>query len=94
MPFIDIFVDYALLVAFVALTADIFLQIRKIFRRKSSLDVSARGLVVRMVGALILLAKFIIIDDTVLMVGQTVFVLAFMAYFLLVLYFRFYKKKE
>jgi len=85
---LQIIVDYALIVAFVALTADIIMQIFHIAKRKSSGDISIKGCIIRSFGALVLLIKFFLLSDIYLVIGQTIFLLSYATYFLLIIYYR------
>lgn len=84
----SIIVNYATLLAFAAFTGDILLQIRQVWRRKSSYDVSITGIVVRVVGGLIILTKFILLDDAYLILGQALFSATISSYLLLLVYYR------
>jgi len=85
---LQIIIDYALIVAFIALTADIIIQILHITKRKSSKDISIKGCIIRSFGALVLLIKFFLLSDLYLVIGQTIFLLAYITYFSLIIYYR------
>ena len=84
----QIIIDYALIVAFIALTADIIIQILHITKRKSSRDISIKGCIIRSFGAFVLLIKFFLLSDTYLVIGQTIFLLTYITYFSLIIYYR------
>ena len=84
----QIIIDYALIVAFIALTADIIIQILHITKRKSSRDISIKGCIIRSFGAFVLLIKFFLLSDTYLVIGQTIFLLVYITYFSLIIYYR------
>ena len=85
---LQLIVDYALIIAFIALTLDIIIQIIHIWKRKSSKDISIKGCIIRFVGALVLLTKFFLLKDTYLIFGQTLFMLTYTIYVFLIVYFR------
>lgn len=69
----------ALLAGF-AIAADIVLQVKRIYRTKSSHDLSLVGLTIRYIAILGILAKLISLHDVVLITGQTLIALTFTAY--------------
>ena len=82
---IELIINYATAIAFIALTIDIILQIRKLIRRKSSRDISLKGCAIRLVAIMLLEAKFIALNDFWLIVGQGLFNVLFITYFVLIL---------
>lgn len=84
----SLIVNYATLLAFAAFTGDILMQIRQVWRQKSSYDISIIGITVRVLGGLILLTKYVLLDDAYLMVGQTLFTATISGYLLLLAYYR------
>ena len=85
---LQILIDYALIVAFIALTTDVIIQILHIIKRKSSRDISIKGCIIRSFGALVLLIKFFLLSDVYLVIGQTIFLSVYLTYFLLIIYYR------
>ena len=85
---LQIIIDYALIVAFIALTTDVIIQILHIIKRKSSRDISIKGCVIRIFGAVVLLIKFSLLSDSYLVIGQAIFLLVYATYFLLIVHYR------
>jgi hypothetical protein len=79
--------DLLTLLSYVALNVDILFQIRRIYRTKSSLDLSLVGMSIRYAAILIILAKFISLSDLPLILGQGLIVLTFTTYLALALYY-------
>ncbi len=80
--------DIATIVALMALNIDIFLQNQKVYRRKSSKDISLPGLSVRYIAIFIILTKYVAINDKVLVFGQSLIALNVMVYIVLVYRYR------
>jgi uncharacterized protein with PQ loop repeat len=81
--------DWLTLISYIALNIDIVLQIGRIYRRKSSEDLSLVGMTIRYIAILIIAVKFFSLDDLPLMIGQGLVVATFGTYFVLSLvYFR------
>jgi uncharacterized protein with PQ loop repeat len=84
---VDILSAYGTLIAFVALYIDMSFQIARIFKRKSSADISIGGVVVRLSATLLFLFRFVAIRDFPLSLGQGLFCAMLAVYvFLLVKY--------
>jgi uncharacterized protein with PQ loop repeat len=79
--------DLLTLLSYIALNVDILFQIMRIYRTKSSHDLSLTGMSIRYVAILIILIKFISISDVPLIIGQGLIVLTFTTYFALALYY-------
>jgi len=79
--------DLLTLLSYVALNVDIMFQIRRIYRTKSSRDLSLFGMSVRYAAILIILFKFISLSDVPLILGQGLIVLTFTTYFAFALYY-------
>lgn len=81
--------DVATLLSYVALNVDILFQIRHIYRRKSSRDLSLVGMSIRYVAILIILIKFVTLSDLPLILGQGLIMVTFTTYLVLALvYYR------
>jgi len=86
--------DWLTLLSYIALNIDIVLQIKRIYRRKSSEDLSLLGMTIRYVAIIIIVIKFVAIRDIALIIGQCIAVVTFGTYFTLALvYFRHRKAK-
>lgn len=84
--------DYAALFSYIALNIDIALQTKRIYRTKSSEDLSLAGMTIRYIAILIILVKFVSLEDTALIIGQGLIGLTFTTYFVLaVIYFQTHK---
>ena len=81
-------VNYITLIAFAAFTIDNLIQIRHIWKRKSSKDISIKGSSIRLSAGLIILIKFLTLKDIYLVVGQGIFIVTLATYFVLLLKFR------
>ncbi len=79
--------DFLTLLSYIALNVDIVFQTRRIYRTKSSRDLSLFGMSVRYAAILIILFKFISLSDLPLIIGQGLIVLTFTTYFALALYY-------
>ena len=87
------FLDWLTLISYIALNADILFQIRRIYHTKSSRDLSLLGMTIRYAAILIILIKFISLNDTPLIIGQGLIAITFTAYFaLVIMYFKHSKR--
>ncbi len=84
----EVIANYGAVIAFFALTLDIFMQIIHIYKRKSSLDLSLKGCFIRLIAAALLLLKFEATKDLYLIIGQGIFVLSYIVYFFMLFYYR------
>jgi uncharacterized protein with PQ loop repeat len=81
--------DLLTILSYLALNIDIILQIKRIYRTKSSEDLSLPGMTIRYVAIIVILVKFASLSDMPLMIGQGIIAATFTIYFVLaVLYFR------
>lgn len=64
--------DLLTLIAYAALTIDLWLEIRRINVTKSSEDLSIPGLVIRFIAISVLMIKFVVIGNAALIIGQAV----------------------
>lgn len=78
----------ATFISYIALNIDIFLQNLRVWRRKSSTDVSSIGLSIRLMAIIIILLKFISLSDWALIAGQSLILINCSLYLLLVIHFR------
>ena len=85
---IDLIVNYGTLIAYAAFTIDILLEIRRIHWRKSSLDLSLSGVLIRLLAGLMLLIKLIFTNDIYLIVGQGVFSVIYAIYVFMIIWYR------
>jgi uncharacterized protein with PQ loop repeat len=86
--------DWLTLLSYIALNVDVVLQIRRIHRTKSSKDLSLLGMIIRYVAIVVILIKFVSLNDAPLIIGQGLIALTFTVYFIYaVLYFRHRKKR-
>ena len=81
-------VNYITLIAYTSFIIDNLIQIKHIWKRKSSKDVSIRGASIRLIAGLILLIKFLTIKDIYLIMGQGLFIATLTTYFILLLKYR------
>lgn len=79
--------NWLTLLSYLALNVDIVLEIRRIRTTKSSNDLSIIGMTIRYVVLFIILAKFISLNDALLVTGQALIVLTFTVYITLALYY-------
>jgi uncharacterized protein with PQ loop repeat len=84
----NILIDYATIIALLALTLDILIQILHIWKRKSSLDISIKGATLRVAAATILLLKYVSIQEPFLLLGQAIFLSSYITYFILLIVYR------
>lgn len=83
------FLDIATLISYFALNIDILLQINRIYRTKSSQDLSLLGMSVRHIAIMIILAKLISLSDIPLIVGQGLIAVTFTTYISLAIYYHY-----
>ena len=79
--------DLLTLLSFIALGVAIVLQMKRIYRTKSSHDRSLVGMGIRYAANAIILIKVIQISDPMLSLGQGLIVLTYTAYFALAFYY-------
>jgi len=75
-------------ISLIAINIDVLLQNIKVYKRKSSLDVSLLGTFIRYTAIIILLAKYLALQDGVLVVGQLVILVNVGVYTALVFRYR------
>jgi hypothetical protein len=80
--------NYATLLAYTAFSIDLLSQIIQIYIRKSSLDVSIRGILVRLLGSFILAIKMLTTKDIYLIYGQFILVSIIGIYLGFLIYYR------
>jgi hypothetical protein len=80
--------DLLTLLSYIALNVDILFQIERIYKTKSSRDLSILGMSVRYAAILIILIKFMRLSDVPLIIGQGLIVLTFTTYLVFALYYR------
>lgn len=85
---LNLLISYATVISYVAFSTDLIFQILKIYRRKSSADISAQGTAFRLIGSTIILLKFITVKDPYLIVGQIVFTLTVATYLIMIAKYR------
>ena len=66
------FINILLLFSYIALSVDVVLQIARIEQRHSSRDISIRGDLLRFAAVTVLVIKFVVLGDTVLIIGQSI----------------------
>ena len=76
------------LISYLALVTDVLFQIGKVYKTKSSKDLSLLGMSIRYVAILIIFIKFFSLSDLPLILGQGLIGAAFTAYFILAVYYR------
>jgi uncharacterized protein with PQ loop repeat len=82
------FLDWLTILAYIAVNIDMVLQTKRIYKTKSSEDLSLVGMTVRYLAIIIVLFKFVSLDSMSLITGQVVTTLTFTVYFTLaVMYF-------
>jgi len=75
--------DSLTLISYIALNIDLVLQIRRIYKTKSSDDISLTGIASRYVAIIIILIKFISLESVPLVVGQGLVAVTFTVYFIM-----------
>ncbi len=85
---IELLLDYATVIAYIAFNTDIALQIKKIYSRKSSKDISIKGAAIRMFAGWLLLIKIISTSERYLTIGQSIFVALYIVYFIMLIHYR------
>ena len=92
--FLNIFINYGTLLAYIAFSTDLGMQIYKIYDRESSDDIAWKGTVARLIGCIVLIVKFVGVQDIYLIVGQTLFTFVVIAYLTAILHYRHLIKKS
>lgn len=90
----DIFVNYATLVAFVGYSVGLIIQILKLVKIKKSDEISVWEITLRYLSGIILLIKVISIRDVFLAGGQGAFTILFSVYVFLVIKYRVRSRNE
>ncbi len=85
--------DIFTILSYIGLNVDIIFQIRRIYKTKSSRDISLFGLSIRYAAIIIILIKFVSLSDVSLVIGQGLILMTFTVYFLLATLY-FLKEKE
>ena len=85
--------DLLTLLSYSALNVDILFQIRRIYKTKSSRDLSLLGLTIRYAAILIIFIKFLSLEDLPLIIGQGLIVLTFTTYFVLAITYYKHRRK-
>jgi hypothetical protein len=85
---LEFIINYAVLMAYAFFTIDVIMQIFRIKSRKSSKDVSIKGIFIRILASATMLIKFFNITDVFLIIGQGTLVLALMIYLIMLVYYR------
>ena len=85
-------INYATIFAFLIASCDLVIQIRHINKRKTSHDISILGALLRFVSVNILLAKYSLVKDNYLIVGQLIFNLLLAIYTFEIIKYRKRKK--
>ncbi len=86
--------DILTLLSYIALNVDIILQIRRIYETKSSHDLSLLGLVIRYIAILVILIKFVSLDDLPLIIGQGLIAATFTIYFAFAVMYFLHRQRE
>lgn len=84
--------DILTLLSYVALNVDVVLQIVRIYKTKSSHDLSLTGMTIRYIGIVIILVKFLSLGDIALIIGQGLIALTFTVYFIFALLYFLHRK--
>lgn len=84
----SLIVNYATLISYIAFSTDLIVQILRIYKRKSSLDVSYKGTAFRLVGSLVILMKFISLKDNYLILGQILLSITAATYLIVIILYR------
>jgi uncharacterized protein with PQ loop repeat len=87
------FLDWLTLAAYAAVNIDMVLQAKRIYRTKSSKDLSLVGMTIRYAAIIVVLFKFISLSSLSLIVGQSLTTLTFTVYFVLAVSYFLHRKK-
>lgn len=75
-------------IAFLFVIADLIAQLLKLYKAKSSEEISLVGLTIRFLGVGLFWLRFMVIEDTVFLIGQTIFAVLLLVYVYLVIKYR------
>ena len=79
--------DLHTILSYIALNIDILFQIGRIYKTKSSRDLSLVGMSIRYAAIFIILIKFVTISDLPLIIGQGLIVVTYTTYLALAVYY-------
>ena len=82
-------VNYATIIAYIALSAGIFIQIGKILKRKSVKDISLIEVSIRLSATFLIWLKIVMTHDFYLLGGQSWVLIVYSAYLAIILFYRF-----
>ena len=77
--------DWLTVISYAALNVDLVFQIVRIYKTRSSADLSLFGMTIRYAAIVIILFKFISLGDIPIIVGQSLLALSFTIYLTLAL---------
>jgi uncharacterized protein with PQ loop repeat len=87
------FLDWLTLAAYAAVNIDMVLQAKRIYRTKSSKDLSLVGMTIRYAAIIVVLFKLISLSSLSLIVGQSLTTLTFTVCFVLAVSYFLHRKK-
>lgn len=90
----ELIINYWTIMSYALYSFDVTMQIIKIYKRKSSLDISITWLSIRILAWLLIISKFILVNDIYLMIWQAIFMTFLIVYIFVVIYYRFDKFKN
>jgi hypothetical protein len=79
--------DLLTVLSYIALNVDIIFQIGRIYKTKSSRDLSLVGMSIRYAAIFIILIKFVSLSDLPLIIGQGLILLTYTTYLALAVYY-------
>lgn len=85
---LESFANIAALLAYAAVIGDFLLQIRRVWSRKHSADISIAGVSIRTLAACLLFTKLVLVGDMYLILGQAAVLLLLSLYLGLVVRYR------
>lgn len=75
-------------IAFILLIVDMVAQLLKLYSAKSSKEISLAGLSIRIMGVSLFWFRFLVIQDTIFVIGQSLFLILLLGYTVLALRYR------
>lgn len=89
----ELIINYWTVISYILFTFDIIMQIVQVYKRKSSLDISIKWLIIRVVAWFLIISKFFLVWDIYLIFWQAIFMTVLAIYIFIVIYYRFSWKK-
>ena len=88
----ELWLNLATIVAYIALTLGVIFQIRTVYRRKSAEDIEIIEVVGRFFAQVLIMWKMVVVSDEALIIGHLIITLVYSGYLFLVIKYKYYNK--